>query len=53
MDIMAGRHKGSLMCDNEHESVWKCPVCSTRRMTSMCKLEEILGGGFEHFNEPR
>ena len=41
------------MCDDECESaslvLWDCPVYSTLRNDFMCKLQKVLGGGFEHF----
>ena len=41
------------MCDDECESVshvlWDCPVYNTLRNDSMCKLQELLGDRFEHF----
>ena len=54
-----GRHRGRegrkecLLCDDECESVshvlWDCPVCNTLRNDFLCKLQELLGDGFEHF----
>ena len=53
------RHRGregrkeSLLCDDECESVspvlWDCPVYNTLRNGFLCKLQELLGDGFEHF----
>ena len=54
-----GRHRGRegrkecLLCDDECESVshvlWDCPVYNTLRNDFVCKLQELLGDGFEHF----
>ena len=54
-----GRHRGRegrnecLLCDDECESVshvlWDCPVYNTVRNEFLCKLQELLGDGFEHF----
>ena len=54
-----GRHRGRegrkecLLCDDECESVshvlWDCPVYNTLRNYFLCKLQELLGDGFEHF----
>ena len=54
-----GRHRGRegrkefLLCDDECESVshvlWDCPVYNTLRNDFMCKLQELLGDRFEHF----
>ena len=45
--------KEHLLCDDDCESVshvlWDCPVDSTLRNDFLCKLQELLGGGFEHF----
>ena len=42
------------MCDDECESVshvlWDCPVYNTLRNDFLCKLQELLGDGFEHFD---
>ena len=53
------RHRGRkgrkecLLCDDECESVshvlWDCPVYSTLRNDFLCKLQEFLWDGFEHF----
>ena len=52
-----GRHRGRegrkecLLCDDECESVshvlWDCPVYNTLRNDFLCKLQELLGDGFE------
>ena len=54
-----GRHrrregrKECLLCDDECESVshvlWDCPVYNTLRNDFLCKLQELLGNRFEHF----
>ena len=54
-----GRHRGRegkkecLLCDDECESVshvlWDCLVYNTLRNDFLCKLQELLGDGFEHF----
>ena len=54
-----GRHRGRegrkecLLCDDECESIshvlWDCPVYNTLRNDFMCKLQELLGDKFEHF----
>ena len=54
-----GRHRGRegrkecLLCDDKNESVShvlrECPVYSTLRNDFMCKLQELLGDGFEYF----
>ena len=54
-----GRHRGRegrkecLFCDDECESVghvlWDCPVYNTLRNDFLCKLQELLGDRFEHF----
>ena len=54
-----GRHRGRegrkecLLCDDECESVshvlWDRPVYNTLRNNYLCKLQELLGDGFEHF----
>ena len=54
-----GRHRGRegskefLLCDNECEIishiVWDCLVCSTLKMTLMCKLKGASWDRFEHF----
>ena len=54
-----GRHRGRegrkecLLCDDECESVshvlWDCPVYNTLRNDFLCKLQELLGDGFENF----
>ena len=54
-----GRHRGRegrkecLLCDDECESViyalWDCPVYNTLRNDVLCKLQELLGDRFEHF----
>ena len=54
-----GRHRGRegrkecLLCDDECESVshvlWDCPVYNILRNDFLCKLQELLGDGFEHF----
>ena len=54
-----GRHRGRegrkecLLCDDECESVshvlWDCPVYNTLRNDFVCKLQELLGDGFENF----
>ena len=53
------RHRGRegrkecLLCDDECESVshvlWDCLVYNTLRNDFLCKLQELLGDGFEHF----
>ena len=55
-----GRHRGRegrkecLLCDDECESVshvlWDCPVYNTLRNDFLCKLQELLGDRFEHFD---
>ena len=54
-----GRHRGRegrkecLLCDDECESVshvlWDCLVYNTLRNDFVCKLQELLGDGFENF----
>ena len=50
-----GRERGKecLLCDDECESVihvlWDCRVYNTLRNDFMCKLQELLGDRFEHF----
>ena len=45
--------KECLLCDDECESVshvfLDCPVYNTLRNDFICKLQELLGGTFEHF----
>ena len=45
--------KECLLCDDECESVshvlWDCLVYNTLRNDFMCKLQELLGDRFEHF----
>ena len=55
-----GRHRGRegrkecLLCDDECESVshvlWDCPVYNTLRNDFLCKLQELLGDRYEHFD---
>ena len=54
-----GGHKGSekrkecLLFDDECEIIshdlWGCPVYSTLKNDFMCKLQELVGDRFEHF----
>ena len=54
-----GRHreregrKECLLCNHECESIshvlWDCPVYHTLRNNFMCKLQELLGDRFKHF----
>ena len=53
VDIEEGGRKECLLCDDECESVshvlWDCPVYNTLRNDFICKLQELLGDRFEHF----